>query len=129
MYETIPVSDINRKALISFLAAALALLALCVGFLPVPFTVVLCYPPGIALGVVSLIYGIMSLREIRQHGKRGRRLALLAIWSGALMLVMAICMITAGVLLWPRVVELFQQTFDQLKTEAVQLAQERHRTL
>ena len=113
--ETISISDINRKALISFLAAVFALLALCVGFLPIPFTVILCYPPGIVLGVISLVYGIMGLREIRAQGKRGRRLALAAIWLGGLMLVAALCMIAAGIYLMPRFMEVVQETWGKLR--------------
>jgi hypothetical protein len=71
MYETISISEINRNALISFLAAVFALLALCMGLLPIPFTVIVCYPPGIVLGIVSLAYGVIALREIREGGKRG----------------------------------------------------------
>jgi len=115
MIETTPISEINRKALIGFLAAALALLALCAGFLPVPFTVIICYPPGIVLGIVSLVFGILGLREIRASGKRGRRLALAAIWLGGFMLLASICMITAGTLLWPRFMDVLQQLLNQIR--------------
>ena len=115
MLETIPVSDINRKALISFLAAVTAMLALCAGFLPIPFTVILCYPPGIILGIISLTYGAIALREIRESGKRGRRLALAAIWSGGFMLLAAICMIVAGILIFPRFMDVVQETWSQMR--------------
>lgn len=115
MIETTPILEINRKALISFLAAALALLALCVGFLPVPFTVIICYPPGIVLGIVSLVFGILGLREIHAGGKRGRRLALVAIWLGGFMLLASICMIMAGILLLPRFMDVAQPLWNQLR--------------
>jgi len=115
MYETISISEINRKALISFLAAVLALLALCIGLLPVPFTVIVCYPPGIVFGIVSLVYGVIALREIRAEGKRGRRLALAAIWSGGFMLVAALCMITAGILIFPRFMDVIRESWNQLR--------------
>lgn len=113
--ETISISDINRKALISFIAAALALLALCMGLLPIPFTVIVCYPPGIILGIVSLVYGVIALREIREGGKRGRRLALAAIWSGGFMLLAAVCMITAGILIFPRFMDIVKNSWNQLR--------------
>jgi len=117
MYETtsISISDINRKALISFLAAVLALLALCIGLLPIPFTVIICYPPGIILGIISLVYGVIALREIRESGKRGRRLALAAIWSGGFMLLAAVCMVTAGILIFPRFMDVVRESWNQLR--------------
>ena len=42
------------------------------GLLPIPFTVIVCYPPGIVLGIISLVYGMIALREIRAEGKRGQ---------------------------------------------------------
>lgn len=114
MIETTSI-DINRKALISFLAAVFSVLALCMGFLPVPFTVILCYPPGIVLGIVSLIYGMLGLREIRLYGKRGRRLALAAIWLGGFMLVAALCMFAAGIFLMPHFMEAVQEMWDKLR--------------
>ena len=115
MNEPISISEINREALISFIAAILALLGLCIGLLPIPFTVIICYPPGIILGTISLVYGMIALREIRADGKRGRRLALAAIWSGGFMLVAAICMITAGILIFPRFIDLIRQSWNQLQ--------------
>jgi uncharacterized PurR-regulated membrane protein YhhQ (DUF165 family) len=114
--ETIAISDINRKALISFLAAALALLTLCMGLLPIPFTMIICYPPGIVLGGVSLTYGVIALREIRNSGKRGRRLALAAIWAGGFMLLVAICMIAVSILLYPYISEFVQQIWQQINS-------------
>jgi len=56
MTKPVTISEINRKALISFIAAMLALLGLCIGLLPIPFTLLNCYPPGIVLGIISLVY-------------------------------------------------------------------------
>ncbi len=111
MNEDFSFSRLNRKALISFLAAVLALLALCAGFLPVPLTALICYPPGIVLGVIALVYGGLSLRELREDGRRGRRLALLAMWAGGLMIVTAVCAIAVGIAVWPYVTEFFKQLF------------------
>jgi hypothetical protein len=113
MTETIPLAEINRNALISFLTAVVALLALCAGFLPIPFTAILCYPPGLVLGILSLVYGFTALKEIRLEQKRGRRLAMLAIGVGSFMVFATICLTTAGILLWPRVSEFLQQAVSQ----------------
>jgi hypothetical protein len=90
MIETIPVPPLNRKAVIGILAAILALLAFCSGLLPLPLTAMICYPPGILLGIISLISGLMALSEIRKDGKRGRRFALIAAWAGGLMITATI---------------------------------------
>ena len=108
MIETITV-EINRKAIIGFITALLALVAMCAGILPLPFTILLCYPPGIVLGIIALILGFQSQREIRQSKESGRILALLAAWIGGLTIVVALCMVAAGVLAYPYIVELIRQ--------------------
>ena len=115
MPEDFSFPPLNRKALISFLAATVAVLALCAGFLPVPLTALICYPPGIVLGVVSLVYGYQGLRELKQDGKRGRRLALLSMWAGGLMIVMAVCAIAVGIAVWPYVEDFLNEAWNQIR--------------
>jgi hypothetical protein len=105
---------INRKALIAFLFSIIAILAFCVGLFPIPFTALLCYPPGILLGIASFILGAQALRPIRENGERGRPLALIAMWVSVLLTLATLCMIISGILLWPYVSEFIQQTWDQL---------------
>jgi hypothetical protein len=115
MDENFSLPPLNRKALISFLAASVAVLALCAGFLPLPLTAVLCYPPGLVLGGVSLVYGYQGLRELKQDGKRGRRLALLSMWAGGLMIVIAVCAIAVGVAVWPYVADFLNEVWNQIR--------------
>jgi len=105
MIETTPIPPFNRNAIIGFISAILALLALCAGILPVPFTALICYPPGIILGVVSLVLSIKAQRELRTDGKSGKLLAQFALWIGGFSLLSFACMITAGTILVPRVYE------------------------
>ena len=114
MNNTVALPPINRKALISLLIGVLALLAFCAGILPIPFTILLCYPPGILLGIVSLILGFQSLREIRQNGERGRALALIAMWSSGLMILAAVCLIVSGILLLPYLTDFLQKIWEQI---------------
>jgi len=58
---------------------------------------------------------MIALREIREGGKRESRLALAAVWSGGFMLVVAICMITAGILIFPHFMDLARQSWNQLR--------------
>ncbi len=105
MTETISTSSFNRKAIIGFILAILALLALCAGVLPVPFTALICFPPGILFGIASLVLGLQAQREIRMEGQSGRTLALIATYIGGFTILAMLCMITAGVIFLPRIYE------------------------
>jgi len=109
MTEPISIPPFNRKAIYSFLLALLALTALCAGIMPIPFTVLVCYPPGIIFAIASLFLGIKSQRELRTDGKRGRPLAVIGIWMSGLTMFVFACMITAGAVLVPRVIETISQ--------------------
>jgi len=116
MIETTPISPFNRKAIVGFIVALIAFLALCTGILPLPFTVLLCYPPGIILGITSLVLGIQAQREIRQSNESGRFLALIAVWAGGITIIATLCMIAVGVLLYPYVSEFIQQAWQQINS-------------
>ena len=105
MTEPISIPPFNRNALFSLILALLALTAVCAGILPIPFTVLLCYPPGIIFAVASLFLGIKSQRELRTDGKRGRQLAAIGIWMSGLSMFAFICMVTAGIVFIPRITE------------------------
>ena len=100
---------VNRKAIVSFISALLALLVICTGILPIPFALLLCYPIGIVFGVASIVLGIKAQREIRESAESGRALALLSIWIGGFALFAYVCMVTAGAILLPRVLEYIKQ--------------------
>ena len=105
---------LNRKALTALILSIVALLAFCAGLLPVPLTALICYPPGILLGLASLVLGLRSLREIRGNGERGQALAQVSVWAGGLMLLVMTCAVATGILLWPYVTEFVKQTWIQL---------------
>ena len=114
MTDTVSLPPINRKALISLIIAVFAMLAFCAGILPIPFTILLCYPPGILLGIASLVLGAQSLREIRQNGERGRLLAIIAMWLNGAMILAAICLIVSGILLLPYITDILQKIWGQI---------------
>ena len=114
MTETSFLPPINRKALLAFILSLLAVVAFCVGVLPIPFTALLCDPPGILAGVAAFLLGVRSLREIRQSGERGRALAMIAMWVSGLLTLLTLCFVISGILLWPHVVEFFQQIWSQV---------------
>lgn len=108
MIETKTV-DFNTKAIISFVSALLALLVICAGILPIPFALILCYPPGILFSVVAIVVGIKAQREIKERNEDGRILTVLAVWGGGFALFIYACMLTAGALLLPRISEYISQ--------------------
>lgn len=91
----------------------IALLALCTGILPIPLTALFCFPPGALLGIVSLVLGLMALREIRVNGDSGKTLAFIAIIVGGLVILGMICMLATGAILLPRVYEWIVQVIHQ----------------
>jgi len=108
MIETTQIT-VNRNAIISFISGLLALLVICTGILPIPFAFIFCYPIGIIFGVLSIVLGLKAQREIRETDESGLTLARLAIWISGLALFAYACMMTAGALLLPRVVEYISQ--------------------
>ena len=115
MIETTSIPPFNRKAILGFIMAILAFIALCMGILPLPFTVLLCYPPGIIFGIAALILGIQAQREIRQRNESGRVLAVIAVWAGAITIIATLCIITVGVLAYPYISHFVQQVWRQIK--------------
>ena len=111
MIETTPIPPFNRKAVLAFSLAILALLALCSGLLPAPFTILICYPPGIILGITALVLGLQARQEISASNESGRMLALVATWIGGITIIAALCLITAGVLVYPYVSEFIQKAW------------------
>jgi len=113
MTETISTPPFNRKAIIGFISALLALLSLCIGFLPIPLTAIPCYPLGTLFGVVSLILGLKAQREIKANGEGGKSLALISISTGVFTILAMICLVTTGIILLPRIYEWLVQAINQ----------------
>jgi hypothetical protein len=84
----------NRLSLISFLCAMLTLFSFCIGLAPIPLSAWVCYPVAVLLGLVALITGFTSLRQIRTSGEKGRASALLGIGIGGLTILAVICFTT-----------------------------------
>jgi hypothetical protein len=114
MTEFVPASSFNRKAMIGFVMSILALIGLCLGLLPIPFTALICYPPAFLLGGVSLVMGILSLRELRTDGKNGQPFAWFAAWAGGLTVLAMLCLTAAGVLIYPSVAHAVQQLMHRV---------------
>ena len=98
----------------SFGIAMLAIISFCAGFAPIPFTALICYPVSIGLGVVAFVMGLSSIQQIRQDQEDGKTFAWISIWIGGFVILITICFITLGVLLWPYVVDFLKQIWQQI---------------
>ena len=99
----------NRSALISLIAAILTLLSFCGAVAPVPLTGFVCYPAAAIFGLVALVAGVTSLRQIRSGRDNGRRYALFGAWIGGLAVIASICAVASGILLLPQIVNFVRQ--------------------
>ena len=113
MIEPIPTPPLNRKALLGFLSSLLALLALCIGIVPIPFTALICFPPGVVFGVIALVLGLMAQGEIRVNAESGKTLAWMAVFAGGVTILAVVCMISAGVFFLPRIYAWLVQALHQ----------------
>ncbi|MCX6081522.1 MAG: DUF4190 domain-containing protein [Chloroflexi bacterium] len=87
-------SSANRLALVSFLFAALTFSSFCIGLLPIPLSAWVCYPAAILLGSAALLTGFRALQQLRARGQKGRGMALVGIWTGALTILAVLCATT-----------------------------------
>ena len=103
MEETFQSPPFNRKSIFSFIAAILTVISFCIGFVPIPFTALICYPISLITGTLALVTGMKALRQIRQLGERGRVLALISAWTGGVIIFAILCVVTLslGILLFP----------------------------
>ncbi|MBI5825852.1 MAG: DUF4190 domain-containing protein [Chloroflexi bacterium] len=89
-------SPTNRHSVISLVLGILTIVTFCGGFIiPIPFTSFVCAPASLLLGVLALIYGMISLNRIRKHNEAGRPMAWIGILSGGLIFLCILCMVIA----------------------------------
>ena len=107
--EFAPVGPVNRRAVISAVAALLAALALALDLIPVPLTFLVCYPTSVLLAIIALVTGIAALIQIRITGEAGRGLAWIGLGVGGVTILAAACALAVGIALWPHVRSLVEQ--------------------
>ena len=110
MNENTPDISTNTNSIISLFSAILMVISFCVGIAPIPLTGLVCYPISAVLGIAALSTGLVSLRQIRTSGEKGRTLALFGAWVGGLAMLASLCILTAGILLFPEIKQFIQQT-------------------
>ena len=95
MNEEESYSPINIQSVLSLVFGILTILSFCTGWLPIPFTGILCFPVSLVLGVLALIYGTISLNRIRKHNESCRPLAWIGIMIGGFVFMCVLCMVIA----------------------------------
>jgi MFS family permease len=110
-----PQPPLNTRAVLSFLLAVLTVISFCIGVAPIPLTALVCYPAAILLGLASLWMGSTALREVRQKDERGRRMALVGMWSGGLVMLAVLVFVVISALLFPYFLDYLRQVWEQLR--------------
>ncbi|MDK1028492.1 MAG: DUF4190 domain-containing protein [Anaerolineae bacterium] len=106
--------SINRQAIISLILALMASLFFCIGFLPLPFSALICYPISVMLGIGALWTGLKAKRQIRQNDENGNVLAMIGIWVGSLTILVVICLAVLGIVLWSFATDFIQGVWRRL---------------
>ncbi len=88
-----PSSPINSKSILSLVFGILTLLSFCTGWLPIPFTGIVCFPVSFLFGIFALAYGATSLRQIRQRNESGHSMAWTGIVIGGFVFACVLCML------------------------------------
>lgn len=95
MNEEIINSPINTQSILSLVFGILTILSFCTGMIPLPFTGFICFPTSFLLGFLALIFGAVSLNQIRKHNESGGPMAWIGIMSGGFVFMCVMCMIVA----------------------------------
>ena len=88
-------SPLNSRSIPSLVFGILTILFLCMGMIPVPFTGFICFPVSFLSGVLALVFGTISLSQIRRRNESGRPLAWIGILSGGFVLMCFLLMVLA----------------------------------
>jgi len=113
--EPIPLPVTNRAATGSLVYAILTLVSFCVGFSPLPFTSLICYPASLILACLAVTSGFTALRQIRRDGGAGRSLAWIGICLGGLTIAAVLCIGTLAAFFYPRVLDLMPYNWSQIR--------------
>jgi hypothetical protein len=87
---------VNNQSILSLVFGILTILSFCTGWLPFPFTGLICLPTSFLLGILALVFGAISLNRIRRHNETGRPMAWIGIVIGGFVFLCVICMIIAA---------------------------------
>jgi hypothetical protein len=98
--EDVAVSPTNPQAIISLVFGILTALSFCAGVVPIPFSGFVCFPASFLLGIFALIFGALSLNQIRKSNEAGLPMAWLGVAVGGLVLACLLFVALALILLF-----------------------------
>jgi len=83
----------NKQSIISLVLGIFTILFFCMGWMPIPFSGFICFPISVFLGILALLFGIVSLNNIRKHNHSGRPMAWMGITIGGFVFLCMLCMV------------------------------------
>jgi uncharacterized membrane protein HdeD (DUF308 family) len=86
-------SPTNSQAVLSLVFGLLTILSFCIGVFPFPLTGFICFPASVLFGVLALIFGVISLNQIRRQNESGRSMAWIGIMMVGLVFLCLMCMV------------------------------------
>jgi len=95
MNEEVISPPVNNQSILSLVFGILTILSFCTGLIPIPFTGFICFPASFLLGFLALIFGTISLDQIRRQNESGRPMAWIGIMAGGFIFMCMMCMVIA----------------------------------
>jgi uncharacterized membrane protein HdeD (DUF308 family) len=86
---------INNQSILSLVFGILTILSFCMGLIPFPFTGLICFPTSLLFGFLALVFGAISLDQIRRQKESGSPMAWIGILIGGFVFVCLMCMVIA----------------------------------
>jgi hypothetical protein len=83
----------NQLSILSLVFGILTLIFFCMGLLPVPLNEFVCFPASAFFGILALLFGMISLNQIRRHKDSGRSMAWTGILIGVCVFICILCML------------------------------------
>jgi len=95
MNEEIITPPNNHHSILSLVFGILTVVSFCTGMVPLPFTGFICFPTSFLFGTLALVFGAISLNQIRRRNESGSSMAWTGIILGGAIFLCLMCMIVA----------------------------------
>jgi uncharacterized membrane protein len=83
----------NKNSILSLVFGIVTIIFFCMAMLPFPFTGIICFPISIFFGIVAILFGVISLSQIRRNNHSGRPMAWTGILIGGCVFICILCML------------------------------------
>ncbi|HET6846997.1 MAG TPA: hypothetical protein VFH29_09185 [Anaerolineales bacterium] len=99
----------DRNAAISLAAGMLALAAVCIAVIPVPFTGYICFPAAAILTVIAVTHGARALSRFGALRAAEKAMTAAGLVASAMAVLASICSVVIVVILGMRLAEALRQ--------------------